>query len=77
MTFFFFSHELIRHLEEARSVNTDLAVLVVNQVSLMVCVEKLFLTRLTSGFDYKLYLKGSMALAFPQPYSQREQNNIT
>lgn len=38
---------------------------------------KTLLTRLTSGFDYKLYLKGSMALAFPQPYPQREQNNIT
>ena len=42
MTFFFFSHELIRHLEEARSVNTDLAVLVVNQVSLRALMEKLF-----------------------------------
>ena len=42
MTFFFFSHELIRHLEEARSVNTDLAVLVVNQVSLRALMEILF-----------------------------------
>ena len=30
------SHELIKHLQEVRSNNTDLAVMVVNQVSLQV-----------------------------------------